>query len=89
MDLNNDQIRQVGLALGLNYAKMQRMSSLPSDMVAAWLGEEDDVTMVGEPSWNGLSKALQEVGQTGLAKKVQDKHVQGMQFCFSCMVTQH
>ena len=75
MDLDNRQIIQVGLALGMNYAKLQRMSSLPGDMVAAWLRGEDDVLQVsGVPTWKTLSEALKDVGQTGLAVKIQHQH---------------
>ena len=78
MDLDNQQIIQVGLALGMNYAKLRRMSSLPGDMVAAWLRREDDVLEVsGAPTWKTLSEALKDVGQTGLALKIQQHHQSG------------
>ena len=74
-DLDNQQIIQVGLALGMNYAKLRRMSSLPGDMVAAWLRREDDVLGVsGAPTWKTLSEALKDVGQNGLATKIQQQH---------------
>ena len=79
MDLDNEQIVQVGLALGMNYAKLKRMRSLPGDMVAAWLRREDDVLEVsGVPTWKVLSEALKDTGQTGLAMKIQQKHQHGM-----------
>ena len=72
LDLDNQQIVQVGLALGMNYAKLKRMRSLPGDMVAAWLRREDDVLEVsGVPTWKVLSEALKDTGQTGLAMKIQ------------------
>ena len=78
-DLDNEQIVQVGLALGMNYAKLKRMRSLPGDMVAAWLRREDDVLEVsGVPTWKVLSGALKDTGQTGLAMKIQQKHQRGM-----------
>ena len=78
MDLDDQQIVQVGLALGMNYAKLKRMRSLPGDMVAAWLRREDDVLEVsGAPTWKVLSEALKDVGQTGLAMKIQQQHKQG------------
>ena len=74
-DLDDQQIVQVGLALGMNYAKLNRMKSLPGDMVAAWLRREEDVLEVsGVPTWKGLSEALKDVGQTGLAVKIQQQH---------------
>ena len=75
MDLDNQQIIQVGLALGMNYAKLRRMSSLPGDMVAAWLRREDDVLEVsGAPTWKTLSEALKDTGQTGLALKIRQQY---------------
>ena len=79
MDLDNEQIVQLGLALGMNYAKLKRMRSLPGDMVAAWLRREDDVLEVsGVPTWKVLSEALKDTGQTGLAMKIQQKHQHSM-----------
>ena len=83
MDLDNEQIVQVGLALGMNYAKLKRMRSLPGDMVAAWLRREDDVLEVsGVPTWKVLSEALKDIGQTGLAMKIQQKHQHGMYYMY-------
>ena len=81
LDLDNQQIVQVGLALGMNYAKLKRMRSLPGDMVAAWLRREDDVLEVGGiPTWKVLSEALKDTGQTGLAMKIQQKYQHGSSF---------
>ena len=78
MDLDDQQIVQVGLALGMNYAKLKRMRSLPGDMVAVWLRREDDVLEVsGVPTWKVLSEALKDMGQTGLAIKIKQQHQQG------------
>ena len=78
MDLDDQQIVQVGLALGMNYAKLKRMRSLPGDMVAAWLRREDDVLEVsGVPTWKVLSEALKDTGQTGLAMKIQQTYQHG------------
>ena len=78
LDLDNQQIVQVGLALGMNYAKLKRMRSLPGDMVAAWLRREDDVLEVsGVPTWKVLSEALKDTRQTGLAMKIQQKYLHG------------
>ena len=78
MDLDNQQTVQVGLALGMNYAKLKKMRSLPDDMVAAWLRKEDDVLEVsGVPTWKGLTEALKDVGQNGIAVKIQQQHQYG------------
>ena len=67
-DLGNEQLLEVGGALGLRYARMKRMTSLMSEMVAAWLNGEDDVlTISGPPSWASLIKALHDVGLNGVA----------------------
>ena len=85
-DLDDQQTVQVGLALGMNYAKLKRMRSLPGDMVAAWLRREDDVLEVsGAPTWKVLSEALKDVGQTGLALKVQQQHQHGLLITHSIM----
>ena len=77
-DLDDQQTVQVGLALGMNYAKLKRMRSLPGDMVAAWLRRENDVLEVsGAPTWKVLSEALKDVGQTGMAMKIQQHHQHG------------
>ena len=79
LDLDDQQIIQVGLALGMNYAKLKRMRSLPGDMVAAWLRREDDVLEVsGVPTWKALTEALKDNGQTGLAMKIQQKYLHGL-----------
>ena len=83
-DLDNEQIVQVGLALGLNYAKLKRMRVLPADMVAAWLRKEDDVLQVGEPTWKVLCEALKDIGQTGLAVTLQEERQSGSLHSASC-----
>ena len=76
-DLDNEQIVQLGLALGLNYTKLKKMRMLPADMVAAWLRKEDDVLHVGEPAWKVLCEALKDIGQTGLAIMIQKERQNG------------
>ena len=70
-DLNNEQIIKLGAKLGLSFPALQRMKTLPEDMVAAWLREEDKVTTTsGPPSWTSLVTALEAVGQMGIASKI-------------------
>ena len=72
-DLNDQQLRNVGGALGLSYSIMGKMSTLPEDMVAAWLRREDFVmSMSGEPTWKTLVEALKKVGQGGIAGDIED-----------------
>ena len=73
-DLNIEQLLRIGGKLGLSYPTLQKMKSLPGlpgDMIAAWLREEDNVTMTsGHPSWTSLVTALEAVGQSGIASKI-------------------
>ena len=70
-NLDKNDLKKLGGALGLSYPKLRNMEPLCEDMVAAWLNKEDHVTEVsGEPSWKSLKEALQVIGQTGLANKI-------------------
>ena len=74
--LNELQIRRVGGALGLTYDILEKMKTLPDDMVAAWLRREDYViTSSGEPTWQTLVKALRRVGQEGIARDIEEKEI--------------
>ena len=72
-DIPNRDLINLGVALGLSYPKLKRISSssLPSEMVAAWLRKEDRVIHIGKPSSKFLENALRKIGQTGIAVKVQ------------------
>ena len=73
-DLNNEQLVNLGGALGLHFPTLQRMKDLPNDMVAAWLLRQEDVLKTsGEPTYERLAKALGEIGQNGLAKDVREQ----------------
>ena len=70
-DMEDKHLRDLGGALGLHYIKLTRMDPLPTEMIAAWLRAEDDVQITsGPPSWDGLVKALREIGQTGIASRI-------------------
>ena len=69
--MEDKQLRELGGALGLDYIKITRMDHLPAEMIAAWLRAEDDVHETsGPPSWDGLVKTLREIGQTGIASRI-------------------
>ena len=69
--LEDEQLRLLGQALGLHYQKLQRMTNVLKEMVAAWLREEDDVpTVSGTPIKKSLSQALMKIGQTGMALRL-------------------
>ena len=74
------QLKNLGGELGLDVYKVEKMQSLPADMVRAWLRKEDSVQeKCGNPlTWNVLVKALQKIGQTGIATDIlRDKCGQG------------
>ena len=73
-DLNDEQLRDLGGALGLHFPTLRRMKDLPNDMVAAWLLRQEDVLKTsGEPTYERLAKALGKIGQNGLAKDVREQ----------------
>ena len=56
----------------MNVFKLQKMKTLPDDMVTSWLRKEDDVKKkCGDPlTWEALVKALQTLGQKGIADEI-------------------
>ena len=81
-DIPNDDLVRLGLELGLKYDKLKQLESVRSgnfclDLISSWLREVDDVNeRSGKPSWDSLAKALEEIGQNGIAKNVRDCHCQ-------------
>jgi hypothetical protein len=56
------------------YPTLQKMTSFPDEVVAAWLNRQDEVLQhSGEPTWSTLEDALRKIGQTGLAEDVKLK----------------
>lgn len=73
-NLTTGQIKEVGLALGLLYPNLQKMSTLPEDMIQAWLQKSDEVlTKSGEPTVESLLKALHSSNMSGTADIVKSK----------------
>ena len=73
-NLNSQQIRSLGGALGLSYPRLERMNNILDDMTAAWLNKEDSVLRKsGEPTWNRLVEALERIGQMGVAEEIKNK----------------
>ena len=66
-ELDNDELKKLGLQLGLNLTRLRRMKQFPEDMIQSWLIEDDDVK---NPCWESLATALKEVGHTGIASKI-------------------
>ena len=75
IDLEKNDIYNLGLALGLSQHKVKAKKDSDTfldDVITAWLQKEDQVIRMGEPSWAVLVSALQHhrVGQTGIASNV-------------------
>ena len=72
--MDNNQLIALGCQLGLSHPGLKRMETggdLLREMVAAWLREEYDVTLLsGTPSWPSLVVALEEIHQNGIAHKI-------------------
>ena len=78
-NLGADKLRDLGGALGLRYPKLRRMTNILDDMPAAWLNKEDSVLdKSGEPTWSGLTEALEKTGQKGVAEGIKNKIRQGI-----------
>ena len=78
--MDNDQLRRLGGSLGLRFPTLCRMNNLPDEMVAAWLRRQEDVLeRSGEPTYERLALALEEIGQNGLAQDVRkQKHAKNV-----------
>ena len=77
LDLQHDDIYNLGLTLGLYQPHLKNMKTSETfrdDVIAAWLQKEDQVLKMGIPTWETLVKALRHprVNQTGLANKIAD-----------------
>ena len=91
--LDTNQITRLGGELGLNVFKLEKMKTLPDDMVKSWLRKEADVMeKCGDPlTWEALVKALRTLGQTGIAVEILAQKCQpsGRPGIISCICTQY
>ena len=72
-DLSDEVLIKLGGQLGISNSELQRMSNFPREMVAAWLNRQDDIlSCSGEPTWNVLIIALEQIRQNGIAKDVRE-----------------
>ena len=72
--MSKDKIIEVGLALGLLYPNLTKMSTLPHDMIEAWLQQRDNVGSVsGPPTVQSLIEALQSSDLAGTVEVVRSK----------------
>ena len=71
-NLSGQELKELGGALGLHYPRVSKMTQLPDEMVSAWLKRQDDVLTRGggEPTWNRLADALNQLGHTGTAEDI-------------------
>ena len=71
--LDSGQCKQLGTLLGLNIFKLEKMTTLPDDMVKSWLRKEDKVKeKCGDPlTWEALVNALRKIGLNGIAHDIQ------------------
>ena len=70
--------KKLGLALGLLYLTLQKIEKeqhekiddCMMEMLAAWLQQQDNVSLNGVPSWSVLRTALEEIGERQLASEI-------------------
>lgn len=73
--LTNGQLKEVGLALGLNNVRLENINpdNLFNDVVHFWLKRADNVLdESGIPSLESLAKALEKVGMNGIAEDMRN-----------------
>lgn len=66
--IDNNEIKRLGGALGLDWPKLNGMTNLPTEMVTAWLREEDKVQ---NPSWSSLVESLKGISQDVIARNIE------------------
>ena len=74
--MDTAKVVNLGVALGLNFTSLKNnmnSGTFVNDTIHAWLQKEDDVMQTGKPTWKTLVKALNSVGQTGIATKIENK----------------
>ena len=50
------------------------MKAFPDDMIDAWLIQSGNVReLSGRPTWMSLCEALRNIGQNGIAGKIEEK----------------
>ena len=72
--MSPDKIKEVGLALGLNYTNLLKMNTV--DMIHAWLQKTDNVLgQSGEPTVQSLITALESSDLMGTVDVVRSKFI--------------
>ena len=70
--------QSLGLELGLHYTTLKKIeeeqqkviSKCKTEMLAAWLKQQDDVAKTGVPSWLTLKAALVNIDEKKLANSI-------------------
>ena len=70
--------KYLGLELGLHYNTLSEIeANYPRDVeecltkcLAKWLSEADSVYTKGKPTWRALVRALEEIGEGGVAHHI-------------------
>ena len=73
-NIGDEDLRRLGLALGLLYPTLRRMQNLPEDLIFAWLNREGNVLQEsGEPTFESLAIAMEKIEQKGMAVDVRNQ----------------
>ena len=68
VNLRNEDINSLGLALGLNYASVRnKQENKLNDMIQDWQSGKDNAVPF---TWGHLATALKDIGHTGIARNV-------------------
>ena len=75
---NFNDWQSLGLELGLLYTTLKRIeeeqqrviSKCKTEMLAAWLQQQDNVAKKGVPSWSTLKTALMNIDENELADEI-------------------
>ena len=71
--LSNEDMIELGVALGLSYSNLTRRTST-MEIVTAWLNREDMVLIEsGIPTWTTLADALDKIDQAGIARDIRQR----------------
>ena len=74
-DLDIGHCMSLGGAFGLYHPTLNRMRQYPEEVVAAWLRKQDSVSNRCPPTWRNLIRALERIGQNGIAETVKNDHL--------------
>ena len=74
-NLRRADLIALGTVLGLTYTTMSNGDDFLSQVVAAWLNQQDSVlSQSGEPTWRVLADKLEEIGHVEITTDIRKKH---------------